>query len=160
MNNNYANLLKLRKILAAFTLLVTVFSASILKAQNNDSLRLGQLEIDSEAGIDQLRLRYLDKKKASNEFPGYRVQIYNGRKADLLKMRSEFLAIFPDMHAYTVYDAPEYKLQIGDFRTRLESEKFLKAVVKEYGSGFIVRTMIKPPQLDLAPEFSDDLESN
>ena len=76
------------------------------------------------------------------------MQIYNGRKADLTKKKTEFLVVFPNAQAYTVYDAPEYKLQIGDFRTRLEAEKFLKEVVKKYGSGFVVRTMIKPPKLD------------
>ncbi len=87
---------------------------------------------------------------ASNEFPGYRVQIYNGRKAELLKRKAQFLSTFPDAQAYTVYDAPEYKLQIGDFRTRLEAEKFLKTVVKNYGSGFVVRSMIKPPSIKQA----------
>lgn len=129
-------------------LLLALFFTANMSAQFSDSLQVGHLEVISEEGIEKLRSRYLHSKKVSNEFAGYRVQIYNGRKAELLKRRSEFLSVFPIASVYTVYDAPEYKLQAGDFRTRLEAEKFLKDVVKNYGSGFVVRTMIKPPRVD------------
>lgn len=129
-------------------LVITVIFGLNIHAQNGDSSSAGQLIVISEDGIDDLRMRYMRKKKASNEFPGYRVQIYNGRKAQLLQKKSEFLGTFPDVQTYTLYDAPEYKLQAGDFRTRLEAEKFLREVVSNYGSGFVVRTMIKPPELD------------
>ena len=138
----------MRKILSTFGVFTLLIFAASAQAQTTDSTSKGRLDIYAEDGIDDLRSRYKQKNKTSNEFSGYRVQIYNGRKAELLKKRSEFLAVFPEVQVYTVYDAPEYKLQTGDFRTRLEAEKFLKQVVKNYGSGFVVRTMIKPPQID------------
>ena len=129
-------------------LFITLLFTLNTHAQNGDSTRAGELIVISEEGIDDLRMRHMSKKKTSNEFPGYRVQIYNGRKAQLIKKKSEFLSVFPDAQTYTTYDAPEYKLQVGDFRTRLEAEKFLKEVVNNYGSAFVVRTLIKPPKLD------------
>lgn len=138
----------MRKKTSFLTLVIVLSITSLAQAQQPDTLRSGELTVITEEGIDQLRKRNMEAKKNSNEFPGYRVQIYNGRKADLIKKKTDFLAVFPNAQAYTVYDAPEYKLQVGDFRTRLEAEKFLKEVVKNYGSGFVVRTMIKPPKLD------------
>lgn len=132
-----------------FYILIILMSFGLnSKAQTQDSSRFGELIVISEEGIDDLRMRYMEKKKTSNEFPGYRVQIYNGRKAQLLQKKIEFLSTFPSVQTYTLYDAPEYKLQVGDFRTRLEAEKFLREVISSYGSGFVVRTMIKPPRLE------------
>lgn len=80
---------------------------------------------------------------------GYRVQIYNGSKQETLKARAKFISVFPSTPVYTVYESPEYKVQTGDFRTRLEAEKFLKQVVSDFGSGFVVKTKIKLPSLSL-----------
>ncbi|MDZ7848795.1 MAG: hypothetical protein U5L96_19840 [Owenweeksia sp.] len=52
------------------------------------------------------------------------------------------------MQPYTLYDAPEYKLQVGDFRTRLDAERFLRERIVISGSGSVVKTNIKPPQLE------------
>lgn len=143
-----ANTFKLRKMTRLLPLMFLLVFGIKGQAQNHDSTRLGQLIVVTEEGIDELRSRYMEKKKTSNEFPGYRVQIYNGRKAQLLKKKTDFLGTFPNVQTYTLYDAPEYKLQVGDFRTRLEAEKFLREVVSSYGSGFVVRTMIKRPSLE------------
>ena len=142
------NSVKLSMMKYFFTLITTAFIGLQSEAQTQDSSRLGQLIVISEEGIDELRIRYMEKKKISNEFPGYRVQIYNGRKDQLLSKKTEFLSAFPNVLTYTLYDAPEYKLQAGNFRTRLEAEKFLREVVSSYGSGFVVRTLIKPPRLE------------
>ena len=136
-----------RYLLPIFCAVLISFPAFQLFGQSEDSLKPGEFQVVAEEGIRELQQRYIASKEKSNQFPGYRVQIYNGRKSDLLKRRSEFLSIFPESEAYTLYDSPEYKLQIGDFRTRLEAEKFLKEVNEQFGSGFVVRTMINPPEL-------------
>ncbi len=106
-----------------------------------------QLKLVEEPGISQMREKYVEQNKAQPQLDGYRVQIYNGSKQETLKARSRFLGVFPTVPVYTVYESPEYKVQTGDFRTRLEAEKFLKQVVNEFGSGFVVKTKIKFPVL-------------
>lgn len=98
-----------------------------------------------ESGISELQERYLEQNKSNGSISGYRVQIYNGNKTETLKKRSEFISAFPKVAIYTLYEAPEYKIQAGDFRTRLEAEKFLKQVQSNMGSGLVVKTNIKPP---------------
>lgn len=105
------------------------------------------LKLIEEPGISQMQKKYVEQNKAQQQFEGYRVQIYNGTKQETLKARSRFIGVFPTVPVYTVYESPEYKVQSGDFRTRLEAEKFLKQVVNEFGSGFVVKTKIKFPEL-------------
>jgi len=81
------------------------------------------------------------------ETKGFRVQIYNGKKAECMNMRSRFISTFPETAIYWLYEAPEYKVQAGDFRTRLEAEKFLSQVIEEFSGSFVVETKIKFPEL-------------
>ena len=120
-------------------------------SQVNDSTR-GALQVVAEPGIQELQKQYIDQNKKDNSIAGYRVQIYNGNKSETLKKRAEFLSKFPKVAIYTLYEAPEYKAQAGDFRTRLEAEKFLNIVQQELGSAFVVKTRIKPPHLDSTSE--------
>lgn len=113
-----------------------------------DSLKTRQLTVVAEPGIERMQQKYIDENKRKPEMAGYRVQIYNGSKQETLKKRTEFLSVFPGTAVYTTYEAPEYRVQAGDFRTRLEAEKFLNKVVAEFGSGFVVKTTIKLPPLE------------
>ncbi len=107
----------------------------------------GQLNVVAEPGITQMQKKYTEENKRKSYMEGYRVQIYNGTKQETLSKRADFINVFHSMPVYTIYEAPEYKVQVGDFRTRLEAEKFLKQVIAQFGSGFIVNTKIKLPPL-------------
>ena len=126
-------------------LLSILVSASLLSPSYAQDSTQGNLQIVSEDGIETLQNRFLEQNKADGSFNGFRVQIYNGNKSETLKKRSQFISAFPDVPIYTLYEAPEYKIQAGDFRTRLEAEKFLTELQTKLGSGLVVSTNIKPP---------------
>ncbi|HBF20131.1 MAG: hypothetical protein CMI36_12790 [Owenweeksia sp.] len=107
----------------------------------------GNLQIVEEPGIHQLQEAYISENQRSPGFEGYRVQIHNGHKDACMSKRSHFISIFPNVAAYTLYEAPEYRIQVGDFRTRLEAEKFLQTVLSEFSGSFVVNTRIKLPTL-------------
>lgn len=113
-----------------------------------ETAKKGHLEVIAEPGISQMQSKYIEENKHRSSMDGYRVQIYNGTRQETLDKRSEFISVFPSVPVYTIYESPEYKVQAGDFRTRLEAEKFLKQVVDNFGSGFIVSTRIKMPPLN------------
>jgi hypothetical protein len=49
--------------------------------------------------------------------------------------------------AYIIYQQPNFKIRVGDFRTRLEAMKFLKELQLKYATAFIVRDDVKLPSL-------------
>lgn len=56
---------------------------------------------------------------------GFRVQIYNGNdrnKASELKMK--FMKAQPGTRSYLVFANPQYRLKVGDFKTRADAEDF------------------------------------
>ncbi|MEQ9261795.1 MAG: SPOR domain-containing protein [Owenweeksia sp.] len=135
-----------------FVLISLIFSlASGISAQPA-TVGQGNFEVIEEPGIRQLHQAYIRENKDHPGFNGYRVQIYNGRKDACMSKRSQFISVFPTVAAYTLYEAPEYRIQVGDFRTRLEAEKFLQIVLSEFSGSFVVSTRIKLPHLE--PETS------
>jgi hypothetical protein len=90
---------------------------------------------------------------ANKERPlkGYRVQIYFGSgakakgKAEILK--KEFLTEFSDMEAYLEYDAPYFKVKVGNFRSKMDAEKFKKTIETDYEKIFVVEEEIEFPEL-------------
>lgn len=76
--------------------------------------------------------------------PGYRVQLYFGQQRDAAyEMRTDFLRLFPQSGAYVVYQQPNFKLRVGDYRTRLEAQKALHEFQTHYSSAFVVKDDIR-----------------
>ena len=114
--------------------------------QSNDSLE-AKIQVKMDPNLAQYLERY-NEQNAQNKFiEGYRVQIYNGNKNVTNQKKSEFRSYFPNVATHIVYETPEYKLQVGDFRTRLEAQKFLNSVYSQMQIGFVVKTKIEIPKI-------------
>jgi hypothetical protein len=55
---------------------------------------------------------------------GYRLQIYSGNdRAMANKLKVEFMRSFPGIRTYMSYVEPQFRLKVGDYRTREEAQK-------------------------------------
>lgn len=77
---------------------------------------------------------------------GYRVQIYFGSdKAKAKEMKAKFLNLYGrEMRAYEPYEQPNFKIRVGDFRTRMEAYRFWKKIKADFPTAFIVESDIEP----------------
>lgn len=75
---------------------------------------------------------------------GYRIQLSFGRKEEVNEIRSEFLKMYPECSAYVSWLQPNFRLRVGDFRTRLQAERFKNEIRDNYPSCYIVRDYIEP----------------
>ena len=87
----------------------------------------------------------------TSEYNGYRIRIYfdnsqNAREASSAIMAS-FVSRHPDMPAYRTFDSPNFKVTVGDFRTRSEALAALRIIQMEFPSAFIVREKFRFPSL-------------
>ena len=77
---------------------------------------------------------------------GYRIQIYFGsERAKAQELKTDFNSAFPQTAAYLVYHQPNFKVRVGDFRTRLEAQGFLKKLGDRYSTAFIVNDDVRLP---------------
>jgi hypothetical protein len=80
------------------------------------------------------------------QFRGYRIQINFGQdRNEANKVRGDFSAKYPGIPTYMSYQQPYFKVNVGDYRTKLEAVKNLNMVRKNYPGAFVIIDKINPP---------------
>jgi hypothetical protein len=130
-----------------FVLLCFVFSSGLAIAQQTDSIRPGNLVVSEPISAIESMESFAEENKRKKSIQGYRVQIFNGTRQEAQKVRVTFVKAYPDLPVTLTYDAPEYRVQAGNFRTKLEAEKLLAKIRQEFRGSFVVRTQVDLPQL-------------
>lgn len=101
---------------------------------------------DSLAFVLTQRHKKVNAVKLS--MPGYRIQLYFGsERMKAQEIKSSFLQNHPKVPAYMVYHQPNFKVRVGDFRTKLEAAGFLKLLNDEFKTSFIVPDDVRLPDL-------------
>ncbi|MBL7964222.1 MAG: SPOR domain-containing protein [Flavobacteriales bacterium] len=76
---------------------------------------------------------------------GYRVQVFLGSdRKQGEEVRRSFLLKHPDVPAYLVYQAPNFKVRVGDLRDRIEAERLRQQLKTEFPGAYVV-----PDEIDL-----------
>lgn len=79
------------------------------------------------------------KRDFNNEYGyGFRIQLYNGLEVEAKKLRAEFILNFPKTKSFLIYQQPEWKIQIGHYKTRLEADKALLEMKKKYPYAIVI----------------------
>ena len=114
------------------TLFLFIFTVAILAS----STVLSQSQKTDNQLIDEL----IDKKRDFNkEFGyGYRIQLYNGFEVEAKMTRAKFRLDFPDIKTYLIYRQPEWKIQVGSYKTKLEADRALLEIKRKYGSAIVI----------------------
>lgn len=124
------------------TLFFACLSAAFLHAQSPaDSI---QKDVSADPRLKVLVKKHSEVREKTSR-KGYRIQIYFGAdKAKAKEMKAKFLGRYSDkVKAYEVYEVPNFKIRVGDFRTRLEAYRFLKEIKAEFPTAFIVESEIE-----------------
>ena len=108
----------------------------------------GKVIVTKDPQIDSLiakRLALSKNVKAGTGIwvSGFRVQIFSGMsRQDAYNEQAKFKVRFPSQTTYISYVQPNYRLRVGDFRTKLEAEKFMNELKKFYSSLFVFSEMV------------------
>ena len=125
------------------TILLTFVSICCF-SQNEGYVIVGQ-----DQRIEQLIQKQKEIHSADNTIDGYRIQIFMESGNDAVERANvvieEFKMNYPDVSIYLVFGQPYYRLRVGDFRTRLEAEKFFQTLSKDYKKAFITSDRIQLP---------------
>lgn len=81
--------------------------------------------------------------------PGYRIQIFfdsGSNSSDRAKtVKDAFSLLYPEVPAYVSWKAPNYRVRVGDFRSRLEAEKAMQMIMIDYPNAWVIRDEINFP---------------
>lgn len=113
----------------------------------------GEINIVQDERVDQLINKHIENNASFDGATGYRIQIFfdsgSNAKTKANNERRRFLMLFPKTKAYITFDAPNFKVRVGDFRSRLEAEQFLRGIQKNFEMSYVVPSKIKLPDLIL-----------
>lgn len=106
------------------------------------------VQVIGDAHLDSLVQRNIELNQAANGIQGYRVQIFFGsdRKA-ANEARTKFLQLYPETEAYLVYQQPNFKVRVGDYRNQLEAQAIYRSLLTQFETVFIVPDKINLPKL-------------
>lgn len=122
----------------------------------------GQVIVTGDVAVNNMVERHIELNNRVKTMPGFRVQIasFSGTnsKNSAFSLRDRFMIDYPSVQAYIVYDEPNFKVKVGDFRSRLEAYAFLQEI-KEVYKGYIIKDNIyaEPPTIE---EYAPDDETS
>lgn len=145
-----------RQILYVLTLLAVFTSPSVV-AQQSEPLTTTPLiqgsQIQQDPSVELLLNDYIkeSKKHQGDGFPGYRVQILSltgtSARDKVLKARSQFMSEHSEFPIYMEYKSPNFKLLVGDCRTKSEALFIRNKIKNSFPNAFVVSDKIQYPQL-------------
>lgn len=98
--------------------------------------------------IDSLLAAYHKQAQKDQAIKGFRVQILAaGSRAEINKAKSQFYNLYPDIKTFIIYQQPNFKLRVGNFKTRLEAYKAWVEIVKQFPGAFITPDELKLNEL-------------
>ena len=96
--------------------------------------------------VDYDELPGKSKMKIDSESPvvvgGYRIQLFSGREREYAKFKEAELKVKYPYEVYLIYEAPLYKVRIGDFRSMDIANRFCRQIRND---GYMDAWVIKSP---------------
>jgi hypothetical protein len=99
--------------------------------------------------VDLVNL-HIRRNQQGGTLQGFRVEIFfsselNARqKAQNIK--NDFLAVYPSYNVYISYISPDFKVRVGNFRTRNEALKAMNEIKAQFPKAFVVPDLIELPK--------------
>ena len=99
----------------------------------------GKTNVSVDPKIDQLlkEKRKLNTGLFLNE--AYKIQIFYGNSEESKKKLQEFKKEFKDLDGTIIFNSPNYKVWIGNFKTRIEVERAMVDIKKKYPTALIIK---------------------
>ena len=69
----------------------------------------------------------------------YKIQIYTGGSENAKKTLNDFKLEFKNIDATIVFNTPNYKVWVGNFRTRIEAEKTMAELKNRYKNMLLIK---------------------
>jgi len=108
--------------------------------------------IVQDARVDSLVKFHIKANEFDPAIEGWRIQIFfeagNYSKSQAIEAKSNFVNKYSNVPVYLIFQEPYYKVRIGDYRTKMEAEAFLKKISGSYPNAFVVKDEINFPKLN------------
>jgi len=115
-----------------YSLILSILSSN-LKAQDRN------LTITQDSKFEQL----LNEKRKTNASitvnERYKIQVFSGDGEKAKKILNDCKQDFTDLDGTIVFNTPNYKVWVGNFRTKIEAERNLIDIRRKYENAYLIK---------------------
>jgi len=99
----------------------------------------------------QIEINEVTTRESRRHVPGYRIQVINSPdRGKVFAAKAKVYEQFPDWKPYLLYQSPNYKLRVGNFKTQEEAQDALKQLSRFFPAGlYIIPEIIELKLSDL-----------
>ncbi|MEP7277037.1 MAG: SPOR domain-containing protein [Bacteroidota bacterium] len=92
-------------------------------------------------------------RDARRNVPGFRIQVINTSDRNAaISAKTKIYQLYPELKAYLLYQAPYFRLRVGNFKDKDDAESYRRSLSKEFpNSVFLVRDTIELKASDMVP---------
>lgn len=126
-----------------FITLLVIFCGLLLRAE----AQTGKLSVKFDAGIESTINAY-SVSASEEKIKGFRVQLCsesgNNARGIANSIKSNFLRQYDGVPAYLIWESPNFKVRVGDFKNRLDATLFWKQVIENFPQAYVVMDEVNP----------------
>ena len=115
-----------------------------LYAQDTLSMVQADPRVDSLVR-KQIQINELTTRDSRRNVPGYRIEVANSNdRNQVFAIKTKIYKVYPELKPYLIYQPPNYKLKVGNFKTPEEAEPYLQKLTQDFPSGvYLVHDIIE-----------------
>lgn len=131
------------QLFSKYKLLISLAIVTLWSFQSSAQTDEGNVRIETSARIDEMLAQKKEYNKSLDSYEGFKIQIYYGSEKECYEVKEEFTSLFPDINTSIIFSTPQWKLQVGNYRTRLEADHAIVSIKKEYPAAIVLATEIE-----------------
>ena len=93
----------------------------------------------------QIQINELTTRDSRRNIPGFRIQVAKSNdRNQVFAIKTKIYQVYPELKPYLIYQPPNYKLNVGNFKTPEEAEPYLQKLTQDFPSGvYLVHDIIE-----------------
>ena len=114
------------------------FMALLLSFQQS-SAQQGTVTVEQDPKIKDLLEKRVSMSKNNALGERFKIQLYYGTNQGASSKITSFRSSYGEWPSEVVYEAPNYKVWVGNFRNKLEADRALMTIKDNFPSAFIFK---------------------
>jgi hypothetical protein len=137
---------------SGYPILFFLWMVSMVASGYSQEKTKGDISIIRDDRVDLLVSKHIQINQNKKGIEGFRIQIFfdsgNNSKTNAEAIYTGFTTKYPEIPTYLSFKAPNYKVRVGDFRTRLDAQRFLNEIIGEYPGAWIIEDIVNLPKVE------------
>jgi hypothetical protein len=118
---------------------VTLFVLTLLLFSTSGYSQQGSLQVIQDEKITELLRIKTNLSKENKISDGFTIQLFNGELKEANTIIRDYNRTTSTWSATIEYETPNYKVWVGNYVTRLEADRALLEIQKNFPNAFVLR---------------------